>query len=35
MVESLTLKVYKKHGDVALRDTVSGHSGGGYGGLTK
>jgi len=28
-VESLTLEVLKNHGDVALRDTVSGHGGGG------
>jgi len=29
VVESLSLKVLKDHGDVALRDVVSGHGGGG------
>jgi len=28
-VESPPLKVFKNHGDVALRDMVSGHGGGG------
>ena len=28
-MESLTLEVLKNHGDVALRDTASGHGGGG------
>ena len=29
VVESLTMEVFKKHEDVALRDMVSGHGGGG------
>ena len=29
VVESLSLEVFKKHGDVSLRDTVSGHAGDG------
>ena len=29
VVESLPLVVFKKRGDVALRDTISGHGGGG------
>ena len=28
-MESLTMEVFKKHEDVALRDMVSGHGGGG------
>ena len=28
VVESLSLQVFKNHGDVALRDVVSGHGGG-------
>ena len=28
VVESLSLEVFKNHGDVALRDVVSGHGGG-------
>ena len=28
VVESLFLEVFKNYGDVALRDVVSGHSGG-------
>ena len=31
MVESSFLKVFKEHGDVALRDIVSGHGGDGLG----
>jgi len=31
VVESLSLKVFQSHGDVALRVTVSGRSGGGLG----
>ena len=31
MVESLSLEVFKNHGDVALRDVVSGHGGKGLG----
>ena len=31
VVESLSLEVLKKHGDVALRDVVNGHGGGGLG----
>ena len=27
VVESSSLEVFKKHGDVALRDIVSGHGG--------
>ena len=27
MMEPLSLEVFKKHGDVALRDMVSGHGG--------
>ena len=30
VVESLSLEVFKKHGDVSLRDTVSGHAGDGF-----
>ena len=30
-MESLSLEVTKNHGDVALRDVVSGHGGGGLG----
>jgi len=30
-VESLTLEVFRNHGDVALRDMVSGHGGDGMG----
>mgnify|MGYP001855951882 CR=1 FL=1 len=30
-VESLSLKLFKNHVDVALRDVVSGHGGGGLG----
>ena len=26
-MESLSLEVFRKHGDVALRDVVSGHGG--------
>jgi len=29
MVESLSLQVFKNHGDVAMRDVVSGHGGDG------
>jgi len=29
VVESQSLEVFQKHGDVALRDVVSGHGGGG------
>jgi len=29
VVESLSLQVFKNHGDVALRDVVSGHGGAG------
>ena len=29
VVESPSLEVFKNHGDVALRDVVSGHGGGG------
>ena len=29
VVESLSLEVFKSHGDVALKDVVSGHGGGG------
>jgi len=29
VVESLSLEVFKNHGNVALRDVVSGHGGGG------
>ena len=29
--ESLLLQVFKSHGDVALRDVVSGHGGVGWG----
>jgi len=31
VVESLSLEVFKKHGDVALRDVVNGHGGDGLG----
>ena len=31
VVESLSLEKFKNHGDVALRDVVSGHGGGGLG----
>ena len=31
MVESLSLEVFKNHGDVAVRDVVSGHGGKGLG----
>ena len=31
VVESPSLKVFKNHGDVALRDVGSGHGGGGLG----
>ena len=31
VVQSPSLGVFKKHGDVALRDVVSGHGGGGLG----
>ena len=31
MAESLSLEVFKNHGDVALRDVVSGHGGDGLG----
>ena len=30
-MESLTLEVFRNHGDVALRDMVSGHGGDGMG----
>ena len=30
-VESLSLEAFKNHVDVALRDVVSGHGGGGLG----
>ena len=30
MVESPFLEMFKNHGDVALRDMVSGHGGGGF-----
>jgi len=29
VVKSLSLEVFKSHGDVALKDVVSGHGGGG------
>jgi len=29
VVQSLSMEVFKSHGDVALRDTVSGHGGDG------
>ena len=31
VVESTSLEVFKNHGDMAQRDTVSGHSGMGWG----
>ena len=31
VVESPSLEVFRSHGDVALRDVVSGHRGGGLG----
>ena len=30
LLQSLSLEVFKKHADVALRDTVSGHGGDGW-----
>jgi len=30
VLQSLSLEVFKKHADVALRDTVSGHGGDGW-----
>ena len=34
VVESLSLEVFKNHGDVAVRDVVSGHGGDGLRGWT-
>ena len=31
VVQSPSLEVFKNHGDVALRDVVNGHGGGGLG----